>query len=118
MRMSDFADYVMQERQFALEEYLLTNPSSRSHSPGRKQIRNMVMCIAESIREDVREVFRNCMCLTILVDDKEPHRVVRYKASLEKNNTIVSKRGVLGVVAWAGLVQVDFQTLLYKPFTD
>lgn len=108
---------VLQERQFALEEYLLTSPSSRSHSPGRKQIRNMVMCIAESIREDAREVFRKCMCLTILVDDKEPHRVVRYKASLEENKTIVSKRGILGVVAWTGLVQAGFQWLPYKAFT-
>ena len=74
--------------------------SKRTKAPDHRTIRKMTACMAEAARERTRDTLRQATALSIQVDDKEPWRLVRYKASILMGQEVKPKRGLLGVVLW------------------
>ena len=73
--------------------------SKRTKAPDHRTIRKMTACMAEAARERARDTLRQAIA-SRWVDDKEPRRLVRYKASILMGQEAKPKRGLLGVVLW------------------
>ena len=103
----------MPEEDLLQMEADISETDRRVRAGGRHQVRQMIEIMAESVRLRTKAALSNSSCVSLLVDDKEPWRVVRYKRAIIQRSSkgsdgskamVKATRGLLGVVSWLQLI--------------
>jgi len=84
------------EEQLSTEHYIR---AIREKPVGRKALANMIRVMAEVVRDQKRAWVRNAFSITLLVDDKGPFRLVRFKTDAGETAGQPVVGGGAGVVA-------------------
>jgi hypothetical protein len=73
----------------------------------RRIRRKQVKIIAETRREDIREMLRSATCISLAMDDRKYQEIVRFRCDAPEKPC--TRRGILGVLGLQKSAVVDFE---------